>query len=261
MSALEGFLIKYKGYVWVAKGVDECSHIIAFPRYDLRGRKLDQNVVKLLARNVLGTSDCSPVPVPTLDPDLVEPLDPRSLIDADPIAKEFSKFFPCEAGLTGSRAFGRGGGDVDLVFYDNTCFNDVIEILKELKKKGVITAPQRGKWDGLGKRAVKLRKRYTLLEGTWMGVPYSIRLVKGPRSPRRPVRLKWDVVTGRVLVSTSTTPTLIRLDSGVMIESLRLQHAEVPPGSRIKVRGTWELRTDGLVLTLPPGAKLEIVAI
>jgi len=261
MSALEGFLVRYKGYVWVVKGVDACSHVIAFPRYDLRGKKLDRDVVDLLTRDALRTSDCSPVPVPALDPDEAEVLDPRSLIDADPIAKEFSKLFPCEAGLTGSRIFGRGSGDVDLVFYDDSCFGDVIEVLKELKEKGVVTSPLLGKWDGLGERAAKLRRRYALLEGVWKGTPFSIRLVKGPRSPRRPVRLKWDVVEGRVLVSTPTTPTLIRLDTGVTIESLRLQHAEVPPGSLVKVKGTWEMRTDGLVLTLPRGARLEIVAI
>jgi len=257
---LEGFLVVFKEAVWVVKGVDSCDQVIAFPRYDLRGRKLPSAVREMLLRDQISLTDCAPFPVPVVDVDRAEVFDPRELLRNDPIARALADELPCEAGLTGSRALGGQRGDIDLVFYDEPCFKEVIDALADMRDRGVTQPPTTGKWDGLGSSAKALRSKLSLLEGSWRGHPYSIRLVKGPRSPRRPVFLKRGYARGEVLRSGFTTPTTIVLSSGVVVESLRLQHTELPPGVRVEVRGTWELRTDGAVLTLPPGSILEVVA-
>ena len=259
MLPLEGFLVLTRDAVWVVKGVDACEEVIAYPRYDLRGRKLPRELKEALVEERKGPSDCAPVPVPRLSPREGELLDPRWLLDSDPKAKEFASLFPCEAGLTGSRALGNEGGDIDLVFYDHSCFEDVVEVLRELKAKGLLREVE-GKWDGLGPRARLLRKKYSVLEGVWEGTPFSIRLVLGPRAPRRPVAVGWVRVRGRVVRSDPFTPTTIVLDDGTVVESLRLQHSEVPIGYEVEVRGLLEVRTDGVRVSLPPGGKLEILA-
>ncbi|ABU81233.1 hypothetical protein [Ignicoccus hospitalis] len=260
MSPLEGFLAVYRGFVWVVKGVDVCEEgVIAYPRYDLKGRKLEKDVVDNLVRSALELTDCAPRPVPLLPLGETELVDPRHLLEADPAAKDFASLFPCEVGLTGSRALGMGGGDVDLVVYDESCFNDVIETLRELKAKGEI-GPYEGKWDALGPRARRKRKEYSVLEGVWKGIPYSIRLVKGPRSPRRPVAVAQVIRRGVVVRSDPYTPTQIVLHDGTVVESLRLQHAELPRGYEVVIEGILEVRADGVRVSLPPGGRLEILA-
>ncbi len=233
--------------------------MIAYPRYDERGRKLARELIELLIESELKMTDCAPVPVPCLPPDEGEVLDPRWLLEVDRAAKRFAELFPCEAGLTGSRALGNVRGDIDLVFYDERCFNDVYETLSLLRERDYTRPPSEGKWDGLGPWMRAYRKRYTLLEGTWNGTPYSIRLVKFPRSPRRPVKVREAEVVGVVVESSVTTPAIIKLHNGVVLESLRMQHSEVPQGTKIKVRGVIESRVDGTVIALPKGAVMELV--
>ncbi len=259
---VEGFFLIHRQIIWVVKGVDVCEgHVIAFPRYDIRGRKLSYEVIAKLIKTYSRASDCSPRPSPLVPLAEAEVIDPRDLIDADRIAKDMASIFSCEAGLTGSRAWG-SGNDIDLIFYGEECVPEVLRVMKELRENGVTKPPSEGKWDGLGMGARRYRMSNSLLEGIWGDIPYSFRIVSGPRSPRRPTILRRVNVCGYLTpISNIALPYTYELHVGntkIKLESLRMQHSEIGEVA-VCVEGTLESRIDGMVLTLPPSSKLDVL--
>ncbi len=259
---VEGFFLVYEGVIWIAKGVDACGkYVPAIPKYDLRGRKLSYELILRLFNDLSHPSDCSPKPVPLIPLSDAEVIDPRDLLEADQVAKDMASVFSCEAGLTGSRAWGRGE-DVDLIFYGRECARDVVSVMEELRSKGITKPPKLGKWDGLGLGARLYRMSRSLLEGEWHGIRYSFRIVGEPRSPRRPVAVVRTKLCGRLYpISNVVMPYTYELDYGdgrIRVESLRMQHSELGE-VRVCVEGIIESRVDGIVLSLPPGSMLDVL--
>jgi len=253
----EGFLLKFKDIIWMVKGIEHLEgFLVAFPRYKGKAKVVDPSLI-VSSFNLYKTCDCAPVPVPLVPMDRSEVLDPRSLIEADKEAKDLASVIAKGAGLTGSRAVGIEGGDIDLVYYSN--FNEVIKALKELKEDGEVTT-HLGKWDSLGERAIEYRLKNSILEGKWRGTPFSIRLVSPPRAPSRPVRLKRIKKRGRIVSAQAyVMPYTYVLDDGTVIESLRLQHSELRKDMCVEVDGYWEMSTRGGRLHLGLGSKLDVI--
>ena len=184
-------------------------------------------------------------------------MDPRDLLDGDREAKELASVLPKGAGLTGSRAVGIEGGDVDLVYYSR--FEDVIKALTELKEDGEIK-PHFGKWNSLSKGAIKYKLENSILEGTWRGIPFSIRLVGPRRAPSRPVKLGRVKRRGRIVKAQGyVMPYTYVLEDGTVVESLRLQHSELKKGVEVEVEGDWELSLRGERLHLGLNSRLDVI--
>ncbi len=242
----------------MVKGIEHPEGFaVAFPRY-FGKRKVLNGVSLASVLGVVRPCDCSPRPVPLIPLSDSALLDPLDLIDSDRVAKEFASILPKGAGLTGSRAVGIEG-DIDLIYYDN--FEAVVKALEELREDGETTPPKGGKWDALGEGAKSYRSKTALLEGEWRGYHYSIRLVGQPRAPTRPVRLGEASVKGRIVEARSyVMPYLYRLDNGVVVESLRMQHSELREGLEVEVKGSWELSTLGERLHLGLGSRLNVIS-
>ncbi len=254
----EGFILKFKDYTWLVKGIEHPKgFVVAFPRYFGRRRVSDPLTV-VRALNVIRRCDCAPEPVPLIPLSESEVLDPRDLLDGDREALELANVIGVKgAGLTGSRAVGIEGGDVDLIYYDN--FERVIRALYELKEDGEIK-PVRGKWDSLSERAVECKSKVSVLEGKWKDIKFSIRLVSPPRTPSRPTALGKIKVRGKIVRANAfVMPYTYVLDNGVVVESLRMQHSELPEGSTIEVSGTWEVSTRGERVHLGLGSRLDVI--
>ncbi len=263
MTVLEGFFIKYLNAIWIVKGIDYCGkYIIAYPRYDLKGRKLSKYHKTSLIKQLVKLNDCSPRPSPLVPLWKSEVIDPRDLIERDELARDMASIFNCKFGLTGSRAWNESGKDVDLITYDWWCDKEIMKVMRELRERGVTEPPKEGKWDGLLSGAKRYRARNALLEGVWNGVPYSFRIVGPPRSPRRAVSLGFVKLCGKLRpISNVVMPYIYELvtnNGTIRVESLRIQHSELGE-VKVCVRGSLEVRIDGTFVTLPPGATLDVV--
>ncbi|UXD22365.1 hypothetical protein IPA_03920 [Ignicoccus pacificus DSM 13166] len=252
---VEGFLLLYKDFIWMAKGIEHPEgYAVAFPRYH-GGKKVSLFPTQFLS--LVKTCDCSPSPVPLVPLERAIVYDPRDLIERDTLARDFASVLAKGAGLTGSRVIGVEG-DIDLVFYDS--YEEVLKALKDLRDDGEIE-PEIGKWKSLGEGAIKCKLKHTLLEGKWRGVHYSIRLVSAPRAPSRPVSLGLKAVKGRIIEANNTVmPYEYVLENGVIIESLRMQHSEIPVGAIIEVKGSWEMSSRGERLHLGLNSFMDVIS-
>ena len=235
---------------------------MAIPKYDLRGRKLKRDLIMKLFYEFSRPSDCSPRPTPLIPLSEAEVIDPRDLLEADREAKDMASVFSCKVGLTGSRAWGEGD-DVDLIFYGKECVREVIEVMEDLRSRGITRPPKFGKWDGLGPNARLYRMNKSLLEGIWNNTQYSFRIVGEPRSPRKPVVVGRTKFCGKLYpVSNLVMPYTYDLyydDGKIRVESLRMQHSEIGE-ARVCIEGVIESRVDGTILALPPGSKLDVLS-
>ncbi len=215
----EGTIIEYKGVVWIAKGIRHPPrYAIAFPRY-----------LEFSIPGIVRTSDCVPVPAPHIPLRDSKVYDPRYLLRKSNVAMKLVKEmegFGCEFGLTGSLAIFGTGRDVDLVVFNEWCFEDLYFYLLELRMRGKIKGMW-GKWDAIGKELAKWRFENSALEGILKGIPFSIKMVREPEPCRRPVKVKETTFRGIIRSINNFVFPYTYTINGMKVEALRLQFSEL----------------------------------
>ena len=193
----EGTLLLFRDVIWIAKGIRHPrGYAIALPRYPRSTKYAKTFTVNGIVRK----SDCIPLPQPHIPLSKAVVYDPRNLIRKSNIAMKLVRKldgFGCEFGLTGSMAVFGEGRDVDIIVYNEWCFNDLYAFLVDLKRRGKIK-PIMGKWDGLGQNAMKWRYENAVLEGVLDGIPYSMKMVRESESCKRPTIIKKKRIKGKI---------------------------------------------------------------
>ena len=250
----EGTIIYYKDIIWVVKGIRHPPKFaIALPRYHTQGR------VEMLDYAIWMLSDCVPYPLPHVPLKEAVVYDPRNLLRRSSVASRLAKKlegFGCEFGLTGSLAVFGEGRDVDLIAYNEWCFEDLYHYLRELRERGRIK-PLEGKWDGIGENLKRWRLEHSALEGILDGIPFSLKMVKSGERCRRPVKVRSIKVRGRMIaINDYAFPYLYKVNN-LVVEALRLQYSELN-GKEVIMRCDLEVWDDGEVCVLSKGNFLEL---
>ncbi len=250
----EGTVIYYKDIIWIAKGIRHPPKFaVAFPRYHKQGR------IRRVVLSQTMMSDCVPSPQPHIPLDRAIVYDPRNLLRKSQTALRLVKKLEglgCEFGLTGSMAVFGEGRDVDLIAFNEWCFESLYYYLKELKEKGRIK-PLKGKWDGIGEKLRKWRLGNSVLEGVLDGIPFSLKMVKQGEDCKRPVKVKTLKTKGKIIaVNNFVFPYLYKIGD-VFVEALRLQFSELN-NVKVNVKCNLEIWTDREVCTLSKDGFLEL---
>ncbi len=158
-----------------------------------------------------------------------------------------------EAGATGSLAFKADrAGDVDLVVYGYRRGWRAYRRLLEMRVRGV-TVPFRGRGKGWSSGDYVLHVFFAerrVLQGFYMGVPYTVRIVACTKpSPCPPRRVVGRVAVEAVITGGESyyTPAVYSLEvvrgyhtSRLLMVTHRIRYQEIPPGTRVAVEGSLE---------------------
>ncbi|QKR00334.1 hypothetical protein GWK48_08050 [Metallosphaera tengchongensis] len=261
MEIFEGFMVVHKGVTWSVKG---CYHpegfAVAMPRY-VDGRK-----IKTLKEGLEFVRSRFPeylklvkeigfqVPLVPLKESVV--LNPF-LVSLEGTVNKFKSLFK-NTGVTGSYLYLGKGHDMDLVSTDV----GNVEILKELRRKGV-TSPleevNETELESLPKEDFQQLKRRRITEGIFMGVPYTFKIVEC-ESFGEVTKVENFKDTVKIIRVTKpySLPVKYYTDVGVTITSFRTRFTELPPGTKLRVKGLL-LHRDFLDLDLDLAEEVRIV--
>jgi len=258
---IEGYLIKYRNYLWVVKGCEHFNdYVIAYPRYDivnqLKIKSMDRALSIARKLEVMRYSDCLKLEVPLLRRDEVEEvlnpfnrgLWPDLPQEVNLILEGLNPNELGEVGLTGSYLIstllkGIKPRDVDLIIKDVGVGFKVYEKLKEFRWKG-ITKPLEGidEFEGcdLKTRVMLLRSR--VLEGVIGNTVYSVRVLSCKEDVRPTCVEDYELFSGELTivesVSSYVMPYTYIAESSlgrVLVRSLRMRYSEIPIGVRLLV--------------------------
>jgi hypothetical protein len=258
---IEGYLIKFRNYLWVVKGCEHFDdYVIAYPRYDI----INHSKIKSLSRaldiarrfGVLRYNECLKLEVPLLRRDEVEEV-------FDPFNREFWPKLPqevdlilgglkpgelSEVGLTGSYLVsvlldGIKPRDVDLIVRGRVVGSKVYRRLKELREGGVSRPLEVvDEFEGCDPktRATLLRNR--VLEGVIGTTVYSIRIVSCRESVRPTCVEGYEFFSGELVIVEDISSYIMpytyvaECDFGrVLVRSLRMRYSEIPVGTKLLV--------------------------
>jgi hypothetical protein len=259
---IEGYMFKYKGYLWVVKG---CEHydeqVIAFPRYDLINQTKIKDTCKALSiaveLGVVKYDECLKMNIPAVRRDEIEyVLNPFDRGKWPPLPREIlgilEALSPSEledVGLTGSYLASTvlssiEPRDVDLIIRGKNTGFKVYRILKDLRDRGVAKPLQGiGEYEGtnLETRIKLLQNR--VLEGVINDTVYSIRVVSCIESVKPTCLEKVELFNGELVIAEEVSPlvmpyTYIAVSSDlgrILIRSLRMRFSEIPVGTKLFV--------------------------
>ncbi|NPA05444.1 MAG: hypothetical protein GXO09_05060 [Crenarchaeota archaeon] len=250
---MEGWLlVGVEGDVYIVKGDEEPFPLVyAVPRL-IGGVKIHAEPQEVCSYMPCSRDPClEGASAPLLNPSRYTLVDPFEALERLPpetplaraarrLADEFlERGFM--VGLTGSLAYNPGSAhDIDLIVYGDA--DDAYEVLLELRRRNTTTNPY---------------EPWRLLEGVYMGLPYSIRLMRR-RAPRRCMRGR---VTGRICVEGSVaysdayaTPAIYEVrtpqEASFLVKTYRMRYSEIPAGSRVRVCGHLE-EYEGFEILVP----------
>jgi len=256
----EGFIVLFKGYLWMVKG---CRHpegsIVAYPRYKLGSgvklKSLSESIRVAERLGYLKLDSCLKTWLPMISEDEIDQmLDPYSSEASGKLFGSFRELFnllrdaaPGHIGVTGSFLASNlipqlRPRDLDVVVDGVEAGYSVYRVLKELRMVG-LTSPAPldmvGEHEGSDARTREVLLSVRVLEGVYRGeAPYSVRIL-GCDVVEDVCVERVEDFSGKLRVVEGVRPIsmpyIYRTAEGILMVSYRMRFSEIPEGAVLHV--------------------------
>jgi hypothetical protein len=242
MDVKEGYMVKYKDCIWAVKG---CFHppdyIIAIPRY-YKGIKLKRkedslSFVKVKFPHLVKYIPEIGIHVPLLPIKDCEILNPYEANINNNKIIDFINLLGGKIGVTGSYLYLGTGRDIDLFSEDENHYYRLLD----LRKRG-ITEPLEDINDDeietLDRKSYRFLKINRILEGKYMGIPYTFKIVKCFEIGKVIKKFQFQSIVKIINpIKSYTLPTLYFTDLGFYLTSFRIRFTELKKGTELYING------------------------
>jgi len=259
---IEGYLVKYKGYLWMIKGCEHFNeYIIAYPRYNIskgiKIKSLDEALRIATKLGVVKYNNCLKLKIPLL---------PRAKIEyvLDPFNRDHWPHLPEKVmallnklGLINSNDVGLTGSylasaiirnlkprDLDLIIRDKNIGIRLYKLLRYLRSEGISRSLDNIEdFEGSNQRTRLELLRYRVLEGILDNTIYSIRIVSCRESKEPQCIEKVNLLNDEIVIIEQISPyimpyTYLSESSAlgkVVVRSLRMRYSEIPTGTKLLI--------------------------